>query len=203
MKEHPIIFNAEMVRAILAGKKTQTRRVINPQPQGMPLLSEDGEVQLNEDGEIPFRNGGKLREINFIKSKYGQPGDKLWVRETWGEVIPDKIVYRANHADDYQWGAGKSSQGGFQWKPSIYMPRLACRITLKILDIRIERLQIISAKDVLAEGVKCLPKEGTMTWGLDSIRRFMNLWDSIHSKDGFSWETNPWVWVIEFKRVRK
>lgn len=193
MKEIPIIFNAEMVRAILAGKKTQTRRVINPQPQGMPLLSEDGEVQLNEDGEIPFRNGGKLREINFIKSKYGQPGDKLWVRETFGEM-DGEYHYRAQTHDGFIPAV---------WKPSIHMPREASRITLKILDIRIERLQTISAKDVLAEGVKCLPKEGTMSWALDSIRRFMNLWDSIHSKDDFSWETNPWVWVIEFKRVRK
>ena len=167
MKERPIIFKGEMVKAILDGRKTQTRRVVKN--------VEDLTVFFRDDKfGCPF------------KCPYGKPGDRLWVRETWADVNTSEgpaICYRAD--GDVQ----------IIWRSSIYMPRWASRITLKILDIRVERLQDISEKDAIAEGIQpsdyAKPKAA-----------FMRLWDSINAKKpGKSWKDNPWVWVIEFSRV--
>jgi hypothetical protein len=166
MKERPIIFNSEMVRAILDGRKTQTRRVIKPQP---------GDIHRD------------LLRINY-HCPYGQPGDHLWVRETFqiDDNYPDMVFYKA---DDL---AGHIST---KWNSPIYMPRCDSRITLEITNRRVERVQDITEEDAMAEGVGRIA-------GLGEYRQcFKNLWDSINKKRDYGWDTNPYVWVIEFKRI--
>jgi len=220
MKEHPIIFSAPMVRAILEGRKIQTRRAIKPQPA---------------------RNA----EINCLIGPY-QPGDRLWVREGWRIGAWDEnagrvaIDYRADgycrrewleisdddsgdifnqlwiqSTDDaekalgvrefYHWKPGKSP---CRWRPSIFMPRWAARILLEVVSIRVERLQDISTTDCIAEGM-----DGSITLtlnldepcdnrGISVHEQFYQLWDSINAKHGYGVDKNPWVWVIEFKIIR-
>ena len=172
MKERPIIFNTEMVKAILEGRKTQTRRVIKPQPSGIILVWEH--------------------------CPYGQVGDRLWVRETWnaghdGQSLP---VFKAGLSADLtkELEADELWSG---WKPSIHMPRWASRITLEITEIRVERLQEITEEDAKAEGCVKQIKDGLI---FDSaIHEYSWLWDSLNAK--YPWESNPWVWVISFKGV--
>lgn len=174
MKERPIIFNGEMVRAILDGRKTQTRRVIKPQPDG------------------PWAAPGRTM------CPYGQPGDRLWVRETWAHVprtaygslgMQDPsdedmaAIYRATF---------DRSPPGTGWKPSIYMPKWAARIWLEIINVRVERVQEITNEGALAEGVE--EHQIPHTW------MFRELWDSINAKRGYSWDSNPSIWVVEFRR---
>jgi len=233
MGEHPIIFSTEMVRAILDGRKTKSRRIIMPQPE-----DEDG-YRFWWKGDWDTRGGPRagvcthgspgngeatwtLKEIAEYCS-YGQVGDRLWVRETWGSLDADhprckdgrkpkqgdRLVYRANPADDYQWGAGKPSQGSFCWRPSIHMFRWAARIFLEITNIRVERVQDISLKDVISEGIKdtnkCVYNDDNVFKcnHHDTLDKFKNLWDSLNAKRGYSWDKNPWCWVIEFKRKEK
>ena len=181
MKERPIIFSGEMVRAILDGRKTQTRRVIKPQP----------------DHIHTFQKGILLPQIGDkeIRCPYGQPGDRLWVRETWAKnnpVLDAKVCYRADLM---------SPDLGKPWKPSIYMPRWASRITLEIVNVRVERVQEITEADVIAEGIGAF----TLARGVlsdappDPRWKFIELWNSINANRGYGWEINPWVWVIEFK----
>ena len=176
--ERPIIFNSEMVNAILKGEKTQTRRGMkSPPPEDM-------------SGEWG------------AKCPYGAPGDELWVRETWGvAVVPDgttanKIftVYKADDPKFY----------GDRWHPSIFMPRNRSRIQLRITNVRVERVRDISVEDAYAEGVRN-PFYGRGTVGGDfSVVNVMfpELWNSINAKSGYSWESNPLVWVIEFERIK-
>lgn len=165
MNEHPIIFSTEMVRAILDGRKTMTRRVINH-----PERYEH------------------IRECDFC-CPYGQVGDKLWVRESFLIKHDYKTpkgfpYYKTNFCDD------KITK----WKPSIFMPRWASRITLEITGIRVERLQEISEQDAKDEGI-CFYDD-------NAVDVFRELWDSINAKRGYSWESNPFVWVIEFKWMK-
>jgi len=199
MTERPILFSGPMVRAILEGRKTQTRRVVKPQPVVAPT----------PDDRCP----------------YGEPGTTLWVRETWASTeqagfhpSDAGIVYRATDPDwsDYE---------GWKWKPSIFMPRWASRITLEVTAVRVELAQEISVNDCLAEGIvgteqwdKVPPDsvrdhcELPMTpealdaaiekgWGDYTTAAFHDLWDSINKKRGFGWAENPWVWVVEFRRI--
>jgi len=211
MKEHPIIFSGEMVRAILAGHKTQTRRVIRPQPQGW-------DPQIETDG-ITWAwciVGDHDYSEQIRCCPYGQPGDTLWVRESAcyafdcdGDV--DGIcAYRADVDPLSDWHKYKfipgteaaDWNGHTGWRPSIHMPRWAARLTLEATGVRVERIQDISEEDVLAEGC------GLSSWGLDQqtgaelglrTAGFAELWDSINARRGFGWDTNSWVWVIEFK----
>ena len=188
MKERPIIFSWEMVRAILDGQKTQTRRVITPAHLDLKIKILEGE----------------------LLSPYGYPCDRLWVRETWRAeelVISglDVIRYQAdNHyrpiennqeAADLWMAVHKE---GNPWRPSIFMPRWASRITLEIINIRPERLQEISEVDAKAEGVGAWHNT---IGGTIYKPEFRFLWDSINAERGYGWEANPWVWVIEFKRI--
>jgi hypothetical protein len=174
IKERPIIFSGEMVRAILDGRKTQTRRIVKPQP-----------VRENINGIPYFSNGFP---IDYRNCPYGQMGDSLWVRETFGESGLNRIEYKAYPKD------GKDFRAVMRWKPSIHMPRWASRITLEIVNVRVERLNDISEEDCLKEGVTYWPHEK------ERIKeRFSHLWQSIYGQG--SWGQNPWVWVIEFKRV--
>lgn len=226
MAEHPIIFSGEMVRAILDGRKTQTRRVIKPQPQW---------VEKPQWWILPFPKG-RFDHLNFCRREaleiatlylahyccpYGVPGDTLWVREAFqhfgnAQIGDNPIVahvkYRAdgatldrgkweNFADTPHqrwWNTGKHP-----WSPSIHMPRWACRLELEVTKVRVERVQEISFKDIHAEGVRgdTHPDIGMPHRDDERSARiyFMDLWDSINAKRGFGWDANPFVWVIDFK----
>lgn len=202
MKERPILFSAPMVRAILEGRKTVTRRIIKPtQPRA------DG---LWPAGRDPLPD-----------CPYGQPSDRLWVRETWmpdaprdgtwddvaffgckGSPLsmipaqyrtPEHVIHRAS------WD-GHDMVG---WKPSIHMPRWASRITLEVTGVRIERLQDISEADARAEGIEQSERTGGWLPGNCAAPEwaFRELWESINGAG--SWNANPWVWVVEFRRIEQ
>lgn len=197
MKERPILFSALMVRAILADEKTQTRRVVKPQPD---IIDSDGnarkykplEVVLN--GELVVMHGppDDPRDARYvdrpIPCPYGMVGDRLWVRETWA-WHPDcgGAIYRAT---DPGWD---DNDYGIKWRPSIFMPRWASRLTLEVVSVRVERVQDISAADKEAEGLHENQGYGPAA--------FESLWNEINGKRGYGWEVNPWVWRVEFKRV--
>jgi hypothetical protein len=192
MKEKPISFNSEMVRAILDGRKTQTRRVIKPQPG---VGSYKGWVS----SQGVWRNTQSFPGDRW-KCRYGQVGDRLWVRETfWQGNSPTYgkhcVVYHADKKIAWHEGTpfdNPDLEKDFRKMPSIFMPRWASRITLEITDIRVERVQDISLEDMWCEGVL-----GTSDELLASM--WYDLWNSINEKRGYGWEVNPWVWVVEFK----
>ena len=183
MKERPILFKGEMVRAILDGRKTQTRRIMKPQP-------------IEYDGMLMWKGlaWAAVTDPDQPESPYGIPGDRLWVRETFAytdSTINDQpgYVYRATDPD---W----SEMEGFKWKPSIFMPRKASRITLEIVNVRVERLQNITEEDANAEGIPSRMSVQTLT---PAVADYAALWESINGYG--SWTMNPWVWVIEFKKL--
>lgn len=188
MKEHPILFSAPMVRAILAGRKTQTRRVVK-----LPLKDPDFGCEI-----AGCEVGGFLIRGRYDLCKYGAPGDRLWVKETFKENDPPSgWLYRATHVE-----------GGYRdpapWKPSIFMPRAASRITLEIVRVRVERLNDISVGDAVAEGMESVRDEwmgalGDFDETLSAVDLYEVLWESINGVG--SWKKNPWVCVLEFKRV--
>ena len=184
-KEHPILFSAPMVKAILAGTKTQTRRVCTPQPSRELL---DEYAQIRRERCVQKDDAGMLSEC--LPGPYGAPGDRLWVRETWRRDIFDheKTLYRASHGDQTVFD---------KWLPSIHMPRKRSRITLEIVAVRVERLQDISTSDAIAEGMRTTLREHDAVCDLRD--QYRALWEQIHGPD--SWGANPWVWVIEFRRL--
>ena len=197
MKERPILFSAPMVRALLDGSKTQTRRVVKPQPPEVFDLknhkTESGFVYAADYAKMTS-DVEKQQRVRW-DCPYGQPGDRLWVRETFGHFerndtlkSGDTIYYRAD-------GECLELQ---PWRPSIHMPRWASRILLEVTAVRVERLQDIRDSDALAEGIAPLDHPGAIFCPAKSA--YSDLWDSING-DG-SWFQNPWVWVIEFKRVQ-
>lgn len=220
-KERPILFSGGMVRAILDGRKTQTRRVIKPQPTEFGLVWRtacDGEFGAWEDDGL-LLDEGKQRTC-----PYGQPGDRLYVRETWktgkrlDHLSPLGIEQAARDAfwtagpfcplwypadDSYRrWGDNDENNFGCPGKvrSSIHMPRWASRILLEITDVRAERLQDISERDAEKEGYKRIPVAGWEYQGMQTAAEsFLHgEWaQAIQEKHG-----NPWVWVIEFKRVK-
>ena len=215
MRERPILMSAPMVRAILAGTKTQTRRAIKTHRSDgsfvcvdhgagwWPYRSEDGESDVMSDGcEYPYN------------CPYGVPGDQLWCRETWApNSHGDRAYYRADcqqRGKDWILPIGEGSEICIgRWTPAIHMPRWASRITLEIKDVRVERLQDISESDAIAEGIhRCL--DGLWSGGAwkhlrepnryaDPCNAYCDLWESING-DG-SWDANPWVWVVCFRRL--
>ncbi|EMJ5970542.1 hypothetical protein NFF84_08970 [Proteus mirabilis] len=193
-KERGIIFNAEMVRAILDGRKTQTRRVMNNQPCTLP----EENISVQQDGSN-FRWAGDLHNdtSGWFPCPLGKVGDRLWVRETFktGVCTESTIAYKATHKpSDLEEGWYEE----IKWTPSIHMPRWASRIKLEITDIRVERLKDAGDTEFKAEGY---PLERELTGGsMDPFCWFRNLWDSV-SPTNFKYADNPWVWVIEFKRI--
>lgn len=190
MRERPIIFSGEMVRAILEGRKTQTRRVVKPQPP------------LDEWGvSKPWQTDAFEVNGRDYRCPYGLPGDRLWVRETFS---PDYFDAQSRHAYRADWTL---ESGEFvpepKWTPSIHMPRWASRITLEVTDVRVERVQDISNSDIYAEGILPPDPDEPGPYDPDEGARsaFKDLWWSINAKRGYGWEKNPWVWVVEFKRV--
>jgi hypothetical protein len=216
VKERPILFSAPMVRALLDGRKTQTRRMVKPQPlsQGYtPLISYNhgvAEISFGPHDEGP-------RGLRWWRSPYGQPGDALYVKETWqadvedaplkpSEIKPGRPIFYAAGGDKNR-GALAVQSGG--WRPSLFMPRWASRITLEITGVRVERLNDCSKTDAEAEGLVRLPATGRYAiskgdqyfgaaW-FDPRAAYQALWEQINGPG--SWEVNPWVWVVEFRRV--
>jgi len=175
IKERPILFSGPMVRAILDGRKTQTRRILKPQPI----------CTANDNWDI--------RSEGVWKCPYGQPGDRLWVRETWRRHY-GSVNYRADHED----GAGH-----MRWRPSIHMPRWASRITLEITDVRVQQLQDITVTDIYAEGFDPWGDTQTRTADFGDVSHvyewYASLWDKINGPG--AWNANPWAWAITFRRV--
>lgn len=235
--ERGMIFNGEMVRAILEGRKTQTRRIVKGADGAVKFCKEwdiNGEEIFVVLGEKDHT--GMNPVLGAISCPLGAVGDRIWVRETWGVVsheldedgriqswTPDRPAtaihempfgngYYSGHAiyaadGDFTWGDEDGYEDGRScWKPSIHMPRAASRILLEITDVRVERLNAISKEDAAAEGVSqfrsgfwkhyqpCWTQHQLSAWG-----SFVTLWKSIYGEE--SWNSNPWVWVIEFKHV--
>ena len=208
VKERPILFSGAMVRAILDGRKTQTRRVVK-QATG-PSLS----VDCNEDGiaELSWLHGpgpgyDVEETIKHVACPYGKPGDRLWVRETWAQpaaLDPGPTVYRADYPACVPAGFENIPPAeAITWKPSIHMPRALCRLMLEITGVRVERLNDCSEADALAEGLK--PAPGGWWSGAEGQAAptpqaaYALLWDSINGAG--AWGANPWVWVVEFRRA--
>lgn len=208
MKERPILFSGPMVRAILEGWKTQTRRVIKPQPDKRYYIRQRdadpdndivpaGEIWLCEwDGD---EHGGMELHQRTLHCPYGQPGERLWVRETWLHDGPRLVRYRADgpNASPQQWDCPEAV-----WHPSIHMPRAYSRITLEITDVRVERVQEISEADAWEEGAHAIAR--TLPYSGDDLGRvaFSGLWEEVNGKrPGCSWDDNPWVWALTFKPV--
>ena len=232
IREKGLIFNSEMVRAILDGRKTQTRRIMAPQP------ADDIERGIFPNPEVIGWKSSRRHKHGSTTAHfchYGKPGDRIWVRETWGVVshafsddglmidwVPDRPAtaihempfgngYYSGHAiyaadGDFTWGDDDGYEDGRScWKPSIHMPRAASRILLEITDVRVERLNAISQEDAQAEGMELTgwrptysdPDSGGEV--MTPYDNFAELWSSIYGEG--SWKADPWVWVIEFKRV--
>jgi len=195
VKERPILFSGPMVRAILEGRKTMTRRVVKPQP--FTVLSRDEWHSRAMSGVDPYGCrpiGSRVLEEMQDECPYGKPGERLWVRETFAKWTSGNCkeccVYRADVPQAYE------------WKPSIHMPRWASRITLEITDVQVERLQEITEADAIREGsqipVAELPascRSGCLT----ERTAFSRIWESINGAG--SWANNPWVWVVSFTRA--
>ena len=191
MKERPILFRGPMVRAILEGRKTQTRRVVKD--TGLYAIEERFHGKETADRE---------KHNLATQCKYGISGDHLWVKETHqAHPIYGSPVYKA----DYQTDNNPVKIEGWPWRPSIFMPRKSSRITLEITDVRVERLQDISEEDAMSEGVdvseyiECI-KPPHMEPCRSAKRAYSSLWEEINGPG--SWEANPWVWPITFKRIK-
>ncbi|MEZ1662154.1 hypothetical protein [Pseudomonas aeruginosa] len=215
-RERPILLNDQMVRAILEGRKTVTRRVVTPQPDFLGSMVDPNTPFKTLDAGLHAR----------ITCPYGQPGDRLWVRETWTDVNmcgAPALAYRADedirdlmeepgflddrgafNYDDprvkpYPFACWYAELDQARWRPSIHMPRWASRILLELTAVRVERLQDISEEQARAEGYPAERECETGGSGLDAWLWFRSLWGEINGPEAFT--ANPWVWVIEFKRV--
>jgi hypothetical protein len=217
VRERPILFSGPMVRAILAGTKTQTRRVVKPQPFFTSCQ------QAATDAVAEIAEAAMRRVLIEDRCPYGVPGERLWVRETWRSRTRDLVAYKADGQAGawmgdggggriwirHGWLVGYTAPGqtgqwmgekkyGDRWRPSIHMPRDYSRLTLEVTEARVQRLQEIDHADIRAEGVL----DKAITGGeLVTLRRlFGEAWDSINGKRA-PWAGNPWVWAISFKRL--
>jgi hypothetical protein len=206
MMERPILFSAPMVRAILDGTKTQTRRVVKGAPENWApmqpevfsptVVDRHGDEQPGPDAYGAGNDDGS----DWIRCPYGQPGDTLWVRETWARDDEDgALMYRADvgcDTDADAWEQGRlEGVPRYRWRPSIHMPRAASRIALGVAGVRVERLHQISRGDAMAEGC---PFQN-MARGEDPRVWYEDLWCDLNGAD--SWSANPWVWVVEFRKT--
>lgn len=189
-----IPFNDDMVRVILEGRKTQTRRPMKPQPE-----LRDNRVLWEHRKGVGFSNCGEGSDYSlFLRGcPLGQAGDRLWVRETWGMDTEGNLHLRSTECESKVIGG---------WNPSIHMPRWASRITLEITEIRVQRVNDITDEDVLAEGCSKCKRTGADTedcWMDTSALAcgFSQVWDSLYAKKGLGWTENPWVWALTFRRI--
>lgn len=219
VRERPIIFSGPMVRAILAGTKSQTRRIVTPQP----VPWEANECFLQWKGLAPLTTG-------HIAAKHGRPGDRLWVREAFQPIYaPEFQPFGRNGGREANWRTGEgyaprymATDERVEWvdrednlqsdraEPAVHMPRWASRITLEITDVRVQRLQEITEEDAKAEGVEewcscvCHDETNVQTCSDCGDRHgrdgFVGLWDAINGKRA-PWDSNPWVWALTFRRV--
>jgi hypothetical protein len=220
MADKPILFSGPMVRALLDGRKTQTRRVMRPQADHFMALS------AFSDGKGIFRNDahGLRQDVRALCS----PGDRLWVKETWNvfalsrdldDAWPLSSIPKIDPREDEDLrapivvdfpvaGLPGTDGGKGPWRPSIHMPRWASRLTLTVTDVRAERVANISYEDAKAEGLSWV----SPTWGIPGLANswagsprasFRALWDSLNAKRGFGWEANPWVWAYSFTVERR
>lgn len=211
----PILFNTDMVRAILDGRKSCTRRLVKPQPDEkhtFPLGFVTDSTEKKEVGCFGFGINEYGGSIQYAKPPY-QPGDTLYVRETWMDYA-GLTMYKAD-CDIYR--LDSLNFAGFVWHPSIHMPKGAARIWLKVTDVRVERLHDITPKGAESEGVGNLFYDdigyGEKNYGTEvdpeygiAKEQFAWLWESTIKKsdlDCYGWDANPWVWVIEFERCEK
>lgn len=219
--ERPILFSGEMVQAILQGRKTQTRRVMKPQPELRPGTMLTPTRKRIDTAYFHWKDEWWWQDPQpslLAKCPYGKPGDRLWVRETWGiyseswtdygwegDGIVDLPSYKAlphgsmNSKYHVVYKAdGYEADEGERWRPSIFMPRWASRITLEVTGVKVERVQDITDDDAIEEGVD-RTNTSIPTY---ARQRFHKLWDSINgTRPGCSWAHSPWVWCVSFKRV--
>ena len=216
MKERPILFSGAMVRAILDGRKTVTRRIVRfprkephtfwgaayPHPSGIGWLFADHPLDAGLIAAVSKGRTGTL-------CPYGAPGDRLWVRETWATLTNNGIrtVYRADGEDPRTgWDdVPPERRPRMTWRPSIFMRREESRLTLDVVSVRVERLQDITEEDARAEGFSLEPMparingEPGQVWVFDPVTWFAKTWDTINA-DRATWLSNPWVWRVEFRR---
>ena len=206
MKERPILFSAPMVRAILSGEKTQTRRVVKPQPKrtGDGVLMWDASHRGMRFGSV----GMDVPPNLVAHCPYGAPGDRLWVRETFGIDDEDgSVLYFADPGTAQDAEHARACDDRYpRRRPSIHMPRWASRILLEIASVRVERLQDISEDDAQAEGIEYSERFEGYCIGLaehfnshDPRQSYFSLWEAINGAGSVA--ANPWVWVVEFRRV--
>lgn len=207
MKERPILFSGEMVRAILNGRKCQTRRVI----KGVkPVYTFAG---MHPQTTIAWFDDGGGKRVAWPKCPYGRPGDKLWVREACylpgsgyfddaGEWRPERftdinlVKYAATDEPVNRGWTNEPYRHCLVKKPSIFMPRWASRITLEVTAVRVERVQDINHNDAQAEGLPCYHDNHEC-----ALDHFKELWNEVNGKRGHLWADNPWVWVVEFRQA--
>lgn len=226
-KFKPILFSAPMVRALLDGRKTQTRRLLKHDsdgPMNEPSTTASVTYSKGEPAIAHFRGVKSKEFFAGYKCPYGKPGDVLWVRETWGinyfgrlrpwhfkegiEIKMEDLVYKSTAGMGYAYG---DNDAYFlldkKWRPSIHMPKAACRLFLAVVDVRVERLQDISEEDAHLEGCdRTMGHKLNMACGesaeeVPHKQIFRKLWQSINGLD--SWDANPWLWVVTFKRIEK
>ena len=204
----PILFNTEMVRAILEGRKSCTRRLVKPQPDEKhtyPLGFVTDSTEKKEVGCFGFAANEYGGSIQYVKPPYRYaPGDILYVRETWCKGL-ERYIYRADYSDTEKfYRDGKEIE--MKWHPSIHMPKEAARIWLKVTDVRVERLQEITDKDAEREGAQ---PDYPFDYDVDkwpNLEHFKKIWNGTVKKsdlDRYGWDASPWVWVIEFERCEK
>lgn len=199
MKERPILFNGDMVRAILDGRKTQTRRPVKPQPEPIPEdVWKDKRVPSERQFWWPSKKAGQMVELRdmALLAPLGTVGDQLWVRETWR-------MDAYNIAAEYRASTSALMEHIAPWKPSIHMPRWASRIDLEITRVWVERVQDITEEDAKREGVK-VGEDRSYSFAEHGLKyephkdAFRDLWQSIYG----TWDANPWVWAYEFRRIK-
>jgi hypothetical protein len=202
-KERPILFSGPMVRAIIAGAKSQTRRIVKL----------DGELRRRGcttlDGARPDNSlAGHLKVVgpddtrHRLYCSHGYQGDRLWVKETWHHEDTSCADHKCGQPTHIYHKATEVYPESIRWRPSIFMQRWASRITLEIEQVRVERLKEITEADAIAEGVDFVSLDDVRRQATWSRRQdFAQLWDRLNKKRGYGWETNPWVWVIEFRKV--